>query len=880
MFSYRLKNYFTFLIFLSAFATFYSQRDPSVNKATPSALTMKAGAFIDVNVPPYPASSYTAAQLIENVLIKGNSSCVSGNISNVIVSPNTSPSDPDRTWGYFNKGTTNFPFDDGIVMVSGPAHEAGNSFISGVLSGGPTTTPDPDLIAAINPLATLYNSTFIQFDFIPSSTQITFNYLFASEEYTSSFPCGNFSDGFALLIKPVGAPNYTNMAILPGGGGPVSVTNIVPATPYSCGPINAAYFAGHNTANIETNFAGRTIPLTATATVVPGQAYTFKMVIADASDSSYNSGVFIEGGSFDIGLTLVDPGGATLPAEIQMCDNDPKTLISSVQIPGALYQWSLNGQDIAGATSPTYVATQPGEYCLEIMVPNNQCPAVVCINIVGGNAPIVQDVEFVQCYGPDAVSYNLTHTQPYITSTQGVTFAYYANLADAQAQNGNTIPNPTNYMSPGGVSVYALVKSTFCPAIAKIDLVKAPEMIADIAQPPGINCIQPQVNLNATASVFPAGSVISWEASNGGYIYSGANTLTPVVTAGGRYTLTITKAYAIGDIACTVTAFVDVHEDFSPPSVTVTASDMRVCAGDPVVLSGVGGQNFVWSHSASTSADITVNPTQTTTYTVYAVGLNGCQSTTPASITIEVIPAINTILQPIAGQICVGDQITLDAGFNENYTYTWSKVENSIPSVIGTGQTITVDQIGTYKVTIENGECEATFETKVITAELPQITNADYQSGTLTITASNPSFTNPLEYSIDNGFTWQESNVFTGVQDNTTLMLMVRIKNTSCVTIKDFFTLHIPNIITPNGDGKNDELDFSAISRFEDFEVFIFDRYGKKIWEAAKNAPVWDGRFQGRALSTATYWYQVKYKDPVSDTMVLKKGWVLLKNRE
>ncbi len=55
---------------------------------------------------------------------------------------------------------------------------------------------------------------------------------------------------------------------------------------------NAAFFAGYNTANIETNFGGRTVPLTATATVVPGQAYHFKMAIADASDRSYDSAYF------------------------------------------------------------------------------------------------------------------------------------------------------------------------------------------------------------------------------------------------------------------------------------------------------------------------------------------------------------------------------------------------------------------------------------------------------------------------------------------------------------------------------------------------------------------------------------------------------------
>jgi hypothetical protein len=72
------------------------------------------------------------------------------------------------------------------------------------------------------------------------------------------------------------------MAVLPAPGtGPVSVTNIHPQNSFAgtnmgCGAPNVAFFGGYNTANIETNFNGRTVPLQATATVVPGQAYHFK----------------------------------------------------------------------------------------------------------------------------------------------------------------------------------------------------------------------------------------------------------------------------------------------------------------------------------------------------------------------------------------------------------------------------------------------------------------------------------------------------------------------------------------------------------------------------------------------------------------------------
>ena len=87
-----------------------------------------------------------------------------------------------------------------------------------------------------------------------------FNYIFVSDEYTSNYPCTGYSDAFALLLKKVGDPTYTNLAILPGGAGPVSATNIVPAgNGFSCGPINAGYFGAlanpHLVINSDPNLA-------------------------------------------------------------------------------------------------------------------------------------------------------------------------------------------------------------------------------------------------------------------------------------------------------------------------------------------------------------------------------------------------------------------------------------------------------------------------------------------------------------------------------------------------------------------------------------------------------------------------------------------------
>ncbi|MFC3161333.1 choice-of-anchor L domain-containing protein [Chryseobacterium arachidis] len=189
-----MKRYLlTFSLFIaSSSSLFYSQtitpRKPQKEKA--SSLTMKAGAFIDVNAAGYNPSNYDPLQLVKDVLISsGTNSCVTPNVSNVQVTPALPATSPNRSWGYFHKGTTNFPFTDGIVLMTGYVNKAGNNYISTTLGDALQTGSDPDLVAATNPSVNINDAVILEFDFVPTSSQVKFNYLFASEEYTGTFPC-------------------------------------------------------------------------------------------------------------------------------------------------------------------------------------------------------------------------------------------------------------------------------------------------------------------------------------------------------------------------------------------------------------------------------------------------------------------------------------------------------------------------------------------------------------------------------------------------------------------------------------------------------------------------------------------------------------------
>ena len=61
----------------------------------------------------------------------------------------------------------------------------------------------------------------------------------------------------------------------------------------------------------------------------------------------------------------------------------------------------------------------------------------------------------------------------------------------------------------------------------------------------------------------------------------------------------------------------------------------------------------------------------------------------------------------------------------------------------------------------------------------------------------------------------------------------------------------------------------------------IFDRYGAKIFEAnSKNGYRWDGKLNGKAVPSGTYWYEVKWNEGSTEAPLPVKfaGWILVKN--
>ncbi|MGF1923044.1 MAG: DUF7507 domain-containing protein [Bacteroidia bacterium] len=84
-------------------------------------------------------------------------------------------------------------------------------------------------------------------------------------------------------------------------------------------------------------------------------------------------------------------------------------------------------------------------------------------------------------------------------------------------------------------------------------------------------------------------------------------------------------------------------------------------------------------------------------------------------------------------------------------------------------------------------------------------------------------------------------------------------------------TVDVPNILTPNGDGKNDIFIIIGRENYESLELEVFNRWGNQVYMNRNYKSDW----RGEGLNEGTYFYTVKLKR--GKAVTIQKGWVLIK---
>ena len=670
---------------------------------------------ICVTSPPPPIrvsqDEYTLQQLVQEVLI--GSECAQ--ISN-IQSSTGSDFGQENGIGYFHQNGSLFPMPEGVLLVTGDAMNAPgpNEFPLGWGNNNGGWDGDADLETAVGlPAEATNDATWISFDFVTLIDQLNFNFIFASEEYNAaSFEC-DYSDSFAFILTDLTTGISTNLAVLPNTNIPIQVTNIHPDNS-SCDAINEAYFGQYNNSNFDPiNFNGQTIAMTATSPVIANHAYNIKLVIANETDHNYNSAVFFEAGSFDIGE--IDLGPPLLEADGNaVCVGGEVVLDSGLNPDLFDFQWSNANGPIPGATEPSYTVTEEGEYTIEAIYGTSTCgvQATLLVEFYDPVEDIINDpANLVDCNATGYGVFDLS--QNTATMLNGVTgdidVHYYLTEADAiLGDTANAITDLTEFENTvqGQQTIWVGIDITQSTTVVCHGVKSFTITVQDLT---------PQFTISDDFSICDGttGTItvtpINYDNADVTYTWTrGTTSLTfngPSITVdtAGDYTVTIDND------GCTATATVTV----TVTPIPVADDPVDVVSCDSYVLPALSAGNNYYTGTNGTGVLMSAGESVTSTMNIYVQAASGtnpnCTSENVFSVTIVPTPVATT-----PGDVQACDSYVLPALSAGQAYYT---AMGATGTQMSAGQTITTSQtLYVYAQSGTNPNCtnEASFVVTIV----------------------------------------------------------------------------------------------------------------------------------------------------------------------
>lgn len=402
----------------------------------------------------------------------------------------------------------------------------------------------------------------------------------------------------------------------------------------------------------------------------------------------------------------------------------------------------------------------------------------------------------------------------------------------------------------------------------------------------------PQLNMIASNDtlICPGTNVSLYAAASGGtgnhsyqWSPSGSNTsgITVAPAVETNYVCTITD-----DNGCSIADSILIStEEMTPDDLGIDAMPAEICAGDSSVLVASYSGNDLsvtlsWQNCPQCAGQMTVSPSQTTTYTVVAE--NYCGQTIDAQATVVVHQPPILILDPFAGESCPGEwlQFTNAGTNNPTWNYEWDFGDGTIsnqpnpshafgsPGVYSVGLTVTdnngcTSELFNGTVVQVNPQANASFlassaSVSILDPEITFINNSseatlfwwDFGDGTGT------SVTHPVHlYGTHGNYTVElwANNIY-NCPDSTSMRIEVRPS----------FDIYIPNAFTPDGDQHNGTFYVTGYGLLEnDFLLEIYDRWGEVIYRSTDLHGAWDGTYRGAAnvVQDGVYTWVVNFRD-------------------
>ena len=239
--------------------------------------------------------------------------------------------------------------------------------------------------------------------------------------------------------------------------------------------------------------------------------------------------------------------------------------------------------------------------------------------------------------------------------------------------------------------------------------------------------------------------------------------------------------------------------------------------------------------------------------------VSGCDSI--VNTTVENVQLLNLDLGPDQ-IICENDSMLLSVANYSSILWNTGSTSNSIWA----------NNIGSYWVVVADSGCVASDTVELMLQNIDSIKISD-QSACIGDGL-------PLSLPSSNQYLWWDNSTSNLILISDSGEFWVQITD-ACKTYTDTFTvklkdcncaIYIPNVFTPNNDGLNDN--FYAVMQCElsEYEMFIFNRWGRVIFQSTDQTEVWDGRYNGVEVTDGVYFYRMNFLNTYSGKMDYKTG--------
>lgn len=666
------------------------------------------------------------------------------------------------------------------------------------------------------------------------------------------------SDGDSLSYSFVEAYN---------GGTTTSSTNINPAAPTYGSVI---YINGYTSIQP----LGTLAAINKNTGIISGIAPKAGEYVVCVAVSSYKNGIFIaeHRKDFIVNIGNCDFAGAELLPKPVTCNGFSVSFVndnSSQQNQTYFWDFGTLGHDTSNLPNPTFNFPDTGQFVVKLIVNKGTPCADSATRITKVYPGFFPGFTYAgQCKNTQ-IQFNDTTKTKY-----GVVDSWSWNFGDAStAADTSHIKNPGySFSTAGNYDVnLSVTNSKGCAStITKsIEIKDKPDLTVTNDT---LICSIDTLQLNAVGS-----GNIFWTPN---YNINNQNNPSPLVSPKSPTTYYVSLTDPFG-CKTNDSVFVNVKQ-----FVTLDAGrDTGICQGDAVQLNPISDAlHYKWSPSTFLNSDTAKFPIATppVTTTFFVIGNIGkCQSNDNVTIRVTPYPAS---VSRVDTALCLGNSIQFNASGGS--TYTWSPAfflnNPNIPNPI-TNPNRNITYIVSIRDTL--GCPKPVFDT--VTVKVQKIT-ADAGPRDTSIVINQP-----LQLNATGGqfYLWQPSaglnnnaiaNPIAIINNN--IDYVVQVSNaagclaTDTISVKVFKVLpglYVPNVFSPNGDGKNDVFRPIPIGLKQINYFKVFNRWGQLVFSTTEQNKGWDGTFKGRAQDAAVFVWIAEGID-YEDKKITQKGIVTL----